>query len=159
MGAFLHILLCSAAAIGGHYAVGLTAQTHSTPAGDISGLQRFVEPGLMAVPIVRGSTMQGLAFLKLGLTIDAAVDLDDPALNTLIADALYDAVLPEPSKADSANPFDMSFVDLDALRAGIAGRVNDVTGVPVVKDVMVLQLDMRASDDLRSPTLKAVIDG
>ncbi len=111
----------------------------------------------MAVPIVRGSRMHGLAFLKLGLTVDAALDLDENALNTLIADALYDAVIPEPSKADSAKPFDMSFLELDTLRAGIVARLNHAVGMPVVRDVMVLQLDVRDSVDLRSPTLKAVI--
>lgn len=158
MGAFFHILLCSAAAIGGYLAVGLTSQPPMNAAGEAVASYRFIEPGLMAVPIVHGSRMKGLAFLQLGLTVDATLPFDDATLGVLVADGLYDAVIPEPSQADSENALDKGFLDLRAVRAAITDRLNEVAGVAVVKDVMVLQLDMRGSDDLRSPTLDAVID-
>ena len=133
MGTFLHILLCSAAAIGGHYAVGLTSPSHSGAKSGASGTYRFVEPGLMAVPIVRHSDMQGLAFLKLGLSVDAALPLDEAALNTLIADALYDAVIPVPSSTEGSGPFDMTSLDLNAVRETVAGRLNEMTGMEAVQ--------------------------
>ncbi len=158
MGAFLHILLCSAIAIGGYHAVGLTAQTPSIQSASAGAPHRLVEPGLMAVPIVRGSTMHGLAFLKLGLAVEPGLAPSDEALHTLIADALYDAVLPEASKVDRNALFDMTFLDLEAMRVAVARRVNEMADRPVVHAVMVLQLDLRESADLRSPTLDAVID-